>query len=340
MDPVSQGVLGGAAAQAVFSRRVPHAGWIGLLAGMAADLDIFIRSSSDPLLAIELHRHFTHALAFIPIGGLVCALPWLLLPENRRLWRFTVGASLLGYATHGLLDACTSYGTLLLWPFSSVRVGWDLISIVDLVFTVPLIIGMLVAGHRKQPGPARLALAFAGLYLAFGFLQHERALRAQEVLAQGRGHAIESSEVFPTLANNIVWRSLYRHEGRLYSDRIRVGWFSPPSVTEGSSSELVTLDGLSAEERADPRVVRDFQRFSWFSEGWVARAPNEPAVYGDARYSLRSDGYDPIWGVRFHPGRELPTEWVSRTSERDLSFGSLWREISGQDTGEPVAPDT
>ena len=26
--------------------------------------------------------------------------------------------STLGYATHGLLDACTSYGTLLFWPLA------------------------------------------------------------------------------------------------------------------------------------------------------------------------------------------------------------------------------
>ncbi len=37
------------------------------------DMDVLIRSASDPLLAIEYHRHFTHALAFIPVGGLIAA---------------------------------------------------------------------------------------------------------------------------------------------------------------------------------------------------------------------------------------------------------------------------
>ncbi len=41
---------------------------------MAADLDVLIKSSTDPLLALEYHRHFTHSLLFIPVGALVCTL--------------------------------------------------------------------------------------------------------------------------------------------------------------------------------------------------------------------------------------------------------------------------
>ncbi|MDB2316436.1 metal-dependent hydrolase, partial [Luminiphilus sp.] len=33
--------------------------------------------------------------------------------------------ALVGYATHGLLDACTTYGTMLLWPFSDARIAWS-----------------------------------------------------------------------------------------------------------------------------------------------------------------------------------------------------------------------
>ena len=42
--------------------------------------------------------------------------------------------STLGILTHGFLDACTSYGTSLFWPFSSTRVSWNVISIVDPFF--------------------------------------------------------------------------------------------------------------------------------------------------------------------------------------------------------------
>ena len=75
MDPLTQGTLGAALPVAVAPRReAAVAAGLGCLAGMAPDLDVLIRSAEDPLLFLEYHRHFTHALVFIPIGGLLCAL--------------------------------------------------------------------------------------------------------------------------------------------------------------------------------------------------------------------------------------------------------------------------
>ena len=75
MDPVSQGILGVAAAQAVSNRPwVRRAAFMGLVAGLAPDADVFIHSATDPLLSLQFHRHFTHALAFIPFGALLVAL--------------------------------------------------------------------------------------------------------------------------------------------------------------------------------------------------------------------------------------------------------------------------
>ncbi|GAL32009.1 integral membrane protein [Vibrio maritimus] len=41
------------------------AGALGLLSGLAPDIDVLIRSSHDPLLFLEFHRQFTHSLLFI-----------------------------------------------------------------------------------------------------------------------------------------------------------------------------------------------------------------------------------------------------------------------------------
>ena len=60
MDPVSQAVLGSAAAQSLSKKHIVSAGILGCLGGMAPDLDVLIRSSTDPLLFLQYHRHFTH----------------------------------------------------------------------------------------------------------------------------------------------------------------------------------------------------------------------------------------------------------------------------------------
>ena len=48
---------------------------VGAVAGMTADLDVLIRSSADPLLNLEYHRHFSHSLLFVPLGALLKRSP-------------------------------------------------------------------------------------------------------------------------------------------------------------------------------------------------------------------------------------------------------------------------
>ena len=51
MDPISQGTVGAAFAQSSANRsNIIKIGFIGFLAGLAPDLDVLIRSESDPIL--------------------------------------------------------------------------------------------------------------------------------------------------------------------------------------------------------------------------------------------------------------------------------------------------
>ena len=74
MDPITQGTIGAVLPQALGKKNLGIVALLGFLSGMAPDLDIFIRSSTDPLLSLEYHRQFTHSIVFIPFGGLICAL--------------------------------------------------------------------------------------------------------------------------------------------------------------------------------------------------------------------------------------------------------------------------
>lgn len=331
MDPLTQGLLGAAAAHVAFGRELgPRAMLVGAVAGVLPDADVFIRSASDPLLAVEVHRQFTHALAFIPVGGAVAALPWLVRQSNRAKWRAIAGASIVGYATHGLLDACTTYGTQLFWPFSKTRVAFDAISIIDPVFTIMLVLGLAFALVLKSARPAAIAFALCLLYIANGVVQRERAADVQEWIAASRQHDVTRGAVFPTIGNQLVWRSLYQSGDTIYADRIRVPLFGEPRFAPGLSVGLAEERGLAPSEVSSERVVRDFRRFRWFSDGWIARDENDPSVIGDVRYSMRTDAFEAIWGVRFHPGRDVPTEWVDLSRSRRIRGGDLWDEITGR----------
>lgn len=332
MDPITHVLLGASLGFATFGRRLGRtAAACGGLAAFVPDSDIFIRSGTDPLIAIEYHRGFTHALAFAPVGAAIVAGVWIL----RRRWRpYALKiwlCCLLGYLSHCLLDAATSYGTQLFWPFSNARVGWDLISIIDPIFSLTLLVGLAVGLTLRRVRAATGALGLAAIYLVLGGLQHARAAAAQSQLAQWRGHTIERFEVMPTVANNLVWRTLYIHDGKIFSDRIRVGWFSGVTLMEGWSLPLVTEAELNVNERARNQR-QSFERFHWFSEGWMARNPSDNSVLGDVRYSQTAESFDPIWGIRFTMA-DAPTEveWVDRSGKRRIRMTDLWCEISGRD---------
>ena len=117
MDPISQGTVGAAFAQSTANKNnFIKISFIGFLAGLAPDLDVLIRSENDPILFLEYHRQFSHSLFFIPFGALIISLLIFPLVKKSISLKTIYIASFFGYATHGLLDACTSYGTLLFWP--------------------------------------------------------------------------------------------------------------------------------------------------------------------------------------------------------------------------------
>lgn len=300
MDPVTQGALGAAWAQsAARGSKIAAATVAGCVSGLAPDLDVLIRSASDPLIAIEYHRHFTHALAFIPIGALFCAL--LLYPLCGRMLgaRVLYGFSLLGYASHGLLDACTGYGTLLLWPFSNERIAWDLVSVVDPLFTLPLIVFVMLGVSKRKIRFAAIGLGWALGYLGLGYVQNQRATAIVGELAAARGHAPVAVDAKPTLGNIVLFKTLYAHEGRYYVDAVRVGFGS--RVYEGDVRLMVDVERDFPWLSPDSQQWRDIERFRWFADGYLALDPGSPNRIVDLRYSLVPNRPDGFWGVELDP---------------------------------------
>ncbi|MCB1680291.1 MAG: metal-dependent hydrolase [Halioglobus sp.] len=333
MDPLSQGVLGAALPQAVADgRRAVAAGLLGFLAGMAADLDVLIRSSNDPLLFLEYHRQFTHSLVFIPVGGLICAviLHYLL---ARRWWlslRQTWLYCTLGYATHALLDACTTYGTMLLWPFSDQRIAWNSVSIIDPLFTLPILAGVVWSGRTRKPLYARLALVWACLYLAMGLSQRNAALEMGHVLAAQRGHSPLRLEAKPSFANILVWKIVYETPERYYVDAVRARF--APRVFTGDSVPKLDLKRDIPWLQPGSQQARDIERFRWFSNGYIARDPRAANRVMDIRYSLIPNEVEPLWSIELRPGAP-PEEHAAYRVHRNPTQGRaalLWQMISGE----------
>ena len=310
MDPITQGLLGTAAAQLTCRRRSskasgPSIWWVGALSAMAPDLDVIFGLHSNPMVGMYYHRHFTHSLFFIPFGAALVALILWLLYRRKISFSFYYKVALVGWATHGLLDALTTYGTVLFWPFSSHRVAMDSMPIVDLFFTGTLFLGCLYTEKKKDIRGVRIASIVASLYMLFGFYQHGQAQSEQMALAQKRGHQMERSRVMPGINNLFFWRSIYAYKGRIYADGIYVLPGGRRSIVEGQSEELLPLSSFSSEPKS---LQEDAADFYWFSDGWVVGRPQH---FLDARYSAQANEVSPMWGFTVGPDGQLK-RWRNR----------------------------
>lgn len=337
MDPLTQGTLGAVMPQTVAKKEQAGMAMLcGFLAGMAPDLDVLIQSTEDPLLFLEYHRQFTHSLIFIPLGAaLVGAVLWGVWGRWKH-WSFrsVYGYCLLGYATHALLDACTSYGTLLFWPFSDVRIAWNTVSIIDPLFTLPLLLCSVMAFRRRSPWPARLGLAWAVLYLCLGALARDAAQDVGMQLARERGHSPVRVEAKPSFANIVLWKTVYRYEDRYFVDAVRLG--GEPAIYEGESVQALALARDLPWLDPDSKQARDVERFSWFSMGYLALDPQYENRVMDIRYSLLPDEIRPLWSIQLDPQSRHDSH-VRYISSREGAGGRLKKLLNmlqGKQTGE------
>lgn len=315
MDVISQAVLGASFSQSFAKDKVKQlsAFFIGALAGMAPDLDVLIYSNSDPLLFLEFHRQFTHSLFFIPFGALLCALVFYPFIKTKLSFKQIYLFSFLGFATHGLLDACTSYGTQLFWPFSDHRVSWNVVSIVDPLFTIPIFIGIVISIYRNNLLFARISFIYAVIFLSLGLIQKQRAEHALYTLVEQRGHQAERVRVKPSFANRHVWKLIYEYNDRYYVDAVKLLWKT--SFIPGTSVQKLNVERDLPWLSKNSQQAKDIERFRWFSDDFLAINPDNKNIVMDVRYSFLPNQIKLMWGIELaqHNNRNTHANFLTNS---------------------------
>ncbi len=323
MDIVTHGLLGALTAMAVCRHRpMRQAAVCGAVGGLLPDVDVFIQSSTDPLLVLEYHRGFTHSLAFAPLGALLATLLLgglfagagrLRGGLGRQLtWPQIYALALVGYVSAVLLDACTSYGTHLVWPFTDNPVSLSIIAVMDPLFSITLLFCLAAALVRQSLPPAWLGLALAAGYLITGFVQHGRAEAAAWRLAEQRQLQPTRIIVKPTMGNILLWRALTVAEHAVWADAVRTGILAPVVVYGGEQAALIDPHSWGALP-AGSRSYQDLQRFYGFADQLLVTHPDEPNLLGDARYAMLPTSTVPLWGIVLDPAEpETAVQFVTR----------------------------
>lgn len=326
MDPITQGVFGAVAGQAAAKKAtIAKASLVAALSGMAPDLDVLIRSSEDSLLFLEFHRHFTHSLLFIPIGGTICGLFFFLCLG--KYWNIPLRLFLLwsvaGYATHALLDGCTSYGTRLLWPISSERFAWDMVSVIDPIFSAVLLSLVVAAIVFKKKVLTIGAIAWIGIYLGAAAVQHQRALTFANELAKQRGHAVQRLHAKPSFGNIIVWKIIYESNEVFYVDAYKPGIFQS-AFWQGQQLQKLDVARDFPWLESDSQQAKDIERFREFSVDFLALDPNNKNRIGDVRYSQLPNDIKPLWSIELFPDADK-NQHAKYVTQRDGSREALPR---------------
>lgn len=346
MDSLTQAVLGAGIGGAMLGRfHGRKAVAAGALLATLPDLDVLIRHG-DPLSAMVNHRGFSHSLIVLTaISALLTALCRLGRSARPYPAWYLFATLWLVLATHPLLDAFTSYGTQLWWPYRPVPTAWSSIFIIDPLFTLPLLAATLAAlGTGLTPRVVRgcrWALAWAAIYLALSLVaKHVVEDRVQRTLA-AEGLQVESMFSAPEPFTILLWRVAAKvapsetpkdAEDGPYVEAV-AGLFDA-----GPPEHVRLMLNTSLNRSIDSRALQDLR---WFTGDWLRYDVYDgDLVVTDLRMGL-GPGY---YSFRFHIAERgedttwqsvTPTTWP-RGQTRDALVLAL-RRIAGPRPPLPLA---
>lgn len=326
MDPLTQGIVGAAAAQTINKNKViVIITIIGFLAGLAPDIDIFFRSKDDPLLFLEYHRHFTHSIIFIPIGGFICSCIFYFTFTKHFNFSFldTYMYSTIGYATHGIIDSLTSYGTQLFWPFSDDRFSTNTISIIDPLFTLPLVILVIITAIKNNRLFVFLAIAWIIIYQSLAFYQKERAENIIKNYALTQNHNPVDVIAKPSFGNIILWKVIYLYDDKYYINAVRS--IINTRIYPGESIKKLNLSKDIEWIKKESQQYEDIQRFRWFSNGYLALAKSNENIIYDIRFSSLPNSVEGLWGIKLDKNKnnEMHVEYITNRDNSPERFKKL-----------------
>ena len=330
MDSLTQLVLGAACGVAVMGRRtaVWKAALWGGICGTLPDLDAFI-DFGDPVRDMTYHRAESHGLFYLTL--LAPLMAWLAskVHGEAALFKRWCAALWLALFTHPLLDTLTIYGTQLLQPFSDYPFGIGSMFIIDPLYTLPLLFGLVAALSMKQFAGLRwnaVALGLSCVYLAWSVAAQAHVAR----IVRSQVGADALFFVTPTPLNTIAWRIVVMRDN-VYSE----GFYSFFDEDRNIRfDEFPNQSALMKELKGNWAA----QRMAWFTHGFYAlREVNDQVILADLRM-----GQEPDYVFQFAIAQRDGSSWKAITPQQAGSRSDaakllpwLWARIKGQDISPP-----
>ena len=282
MDSLTQIILGAAVGEAVLGKKIGNKAMLyGAIAGTIPDLDIFSSYFTDTVSALEIHRGFTHSIIFSVLFAPIFA--WLV--TRYESYKDLKGWSWLffwAFITHPILDAHTTWGTQLFWPFET-RLAFKTIFVIDPLYTLPFLVFLILAMFQKRTSKKRrlfnnLGLIISSGYLGLTFILKDMAFTEFEAALNDQNIAYKQIDTRPSPLNTILWNANIETEDAYLL--ANYSFFDTQPITFEAYKKDHELLGDLAENEKVKRMIT-------ISKGWYTIVKtDQQLLYNDLQFFL------------------------------------------------------
>ncbi len=259
MDSLTQLVFGAACGEAILGKKVGRKAliWGGVL-GTLPDLDVFIPLGS-PVDDFVSHRGFSHSLFLLAIlSPLIARLITTIHQDSKHLYIKWVLFSFVVLEGSVLLDLLTIYGTQIFWPFDTTPHAVPSLFIIDPLFTLPILIGVLAAlflkNHRLNTVGLSLSLAYLILALGTGIFVKQK----MEVKLTEQGVSYSKFVCSPAPFTTLLWRTVGIHQDQYFETYYSLFDGDIPLSIDFYPRNLDLMNGI--EEHAPVVKLKNFTK--------------------------------------------------------------------------------
>ncbi len=331
MDSLTQIVLGAAVGEVVLGKKIGNKAMLyGAIAGTIPDLDVFASHFTDTVTALSIHRGFTHSivfsLLFAPIFGWLVSRYEAYKNFNGWSWLF-----FWAFLTHPILDAHTTWGTQLFWPFD-VRFAFKTIFVIDPLYTIPFLVFLILAmrQHRtseKRSFYNRMGLVMSSSYLVLTFLLKWMAFNQFESALETQNITYLKLDTRPSPLNTILWSANVETENAYLLGNY--SFFDTKSIAfESYPKNHELLENLTENNKVKRMIA--------ISEGWYTIVEkNDNLYFNDLRFgllSLEPQSQNFVFQYQIDTDADDNVQFIEvQKNQRDgrTLLSELWKRIKG-----------
>lgn len=277
--------VGAAVGEALLGKKIGNKAPVyGALAAFIPDLDVLFGLFLHPVDYLSIHRGFTHSIFF----------PFLLAPflaywaykKNKdkevplKQWFWFFVAVII---SHPLIDIMTGYGTQFFYPISRYAIELNTIFIIDPLFTIPLLVGIIYILVSKRARTKRTKINYTVLGISFSYLMLTVvfklfAMQAFYSAIERDNIQYERMRTFPGPFASFFWRGLIETEDGYYE-----GYHSLFGSARDIEFHFIPRNEHKIKEIKDSYAVGELL---WFSKGYYHISTNEKGnlVFNDLRF--------------------------------------------------------